>query len=150
MLNHPNVARSFALVAFLFAGLSVTAARTAALDSSERGQLIPAICSVLQTEYIYPNVASRMVEALQAHAQHGDYASISNGKALAARLTTDLRAISRDGHLGAEYHPEGAHTDPENWSVEDLEGMRTQAERDNFDFRKVERMIEALLAAPKK
>jgi len=140
MLNRLLLARSFALVAGLFTGLSSTAARTAALDTSERGQLIPAICSVLQTEYIYPDVASRMVEALQAHAQHGDYASISDGKALAARLTTDLRAISRDGHLGAEYHPEGAHTDPENWSIADLEGMRTKAERDNFDFRKVERM----------
>jgi C-terminal processing protease CtpA/Prc len=120
--------------------LSSASTRTAALDVAERTELIPAISAALQAEYVFPDMATKMVQALQAHAQRGDYAAISDGKALATRLTADLRAVSHDGHLGAEYHPEGARTEPENWSLEDLKGMRAEAEHSNFDFRKVERM----------
>ena len=138
MLN--RFVQSLALVAVLFAVLLSTATRTAALDATERSQLIPSICAALRTEYVYPDAASKLVDALQVRAQRGDYESISEGDALATRLTADLREVSRDRHLSVQYHPEGAHTDPENWSIEDSERSRGKAERDNFSFRKVERM----------
>lgn len=129
----------FARLSMLVVGL-FSAAPAAALDASERAQLIPAICAVLQAEYVLPDTAAKVVSALQANAQRGDYAAISDGLALAKRVTDDMRAISRDGHLGAVYHPAGARTEPENLSIADLDGMREQGRRLNNGFRKVERL----------
>ena len=129
-----------ALVAALSCAISFPAARAIALDAPEKAQLIPAICDVLQAEYVFPDVAAKIASALQANAQRGDYAAISDGLALAKRVTADLQSISRDGHLAAEFHPAGAHTEPENWSIADLDGMREKGKHWNHGFRKVERM----------
>lgn len=116
------------------------ATHAAAQAGAERAQLIPAICAALQSEYTYPDVAQKMADALRAHEQRGDYAAITDPTALATRITADLREVSHDGHLGAKYHPEGARTDPEDWTLADLDRMRERAQRENFNFRKVEHM----------
>ena len=133
-------ARLLALVAALSSALSFPAARATALDASERAQVIPAICAVLEAEYVFPDVAAKMAAALQEQARRGEYVAVSDGPALATRLTTELQAMSRDGHLGVEYHPAGARTQPENSSIADLDGMREQGEHLNYGFRKLERM----------
>jgi retinol-binding protein 3 len=137
-------ARFCALAAMLCCALSLPAARATALDvldATERSQLIPAICALLQAEYVFPDVAAKMAKSLQAHAQRGEYAAISDGPALAKRVTEDLRAINRDGHLWAEYHPEGARTEPEFESIADMDATREEGKHWNFSFRKVERMV---------
>ena len=115
-------------------------AQTAAVTSAERDALIHAVAAKLDAEYIDPPLATKMGKALQRHAARGDYERIDDPAALTRRLTEDLRAVSHDGHLWLEYHPEGARDEPLYPSRADLDAARPAVARDNFAFDKVERM----------
>jgi hypothetical protein len=74
MIDRSMLAGAFVLGTALFSARQPAAA----LDAAERAQLIPALCAALQNEYVYPDLAKKMADALQADAQRGDYASISD------------------------------------------------------------------------
>jgi hypothetical protein len=124
-----------------FAALLATPLTTAyADDATERAALVPAVVDKLQSEYVYPDLAKRMGDALRDHARHGASAAVS-GAALADKLTADLRAVGHDRDLGVQFHADAAHSEPERPpSIEDLRSWRENAARNNFGFRKVERM----------
>jgi retinol-binding protein 3 len=134
-----SVLQSSAIAAALLAGACALTA--SADDASERSLLVAAVADALQSEYVYPELAAKMGDALRAHAKHGDYAAIGDGAALADKLTADLRAVSHDRHLSVGLHADGARSEPEGApSIEDMQRWREDAARDNFGFRKVERM----------
>jgi hypothetical protein len=74
------------------ADVSITAAeaRRTALDLAQK----------LEDNYVFPDVAKSYAAALRANATGGAYDALTSGRALAARLTEDLRAVSPDAHLG--------------------------------------------------
>src|SRR3984957_7419040 len=57
------------------------------LDAALRKQVIDGVDTNLKEYYVEPAMAQQMVEALKAHQAKGDYDAISDGDALAARLT---------------------------------------------------------------
>lgn len=59
----------------------------------------------LQDSYAFPDVAGRYAAMLRANAASGAYDAIASGKALAERLTADLRAVSPDNHLRVRVAP---------------------------------------------
>ncbi|HEY6987815.1 MAG TPA: hypothetical protein VH369_05495, partial [Bryobacteraceae bacterium] len=75
------------------------------LDAALRKRVIDGININLAEVYIDPVVAQQMQEALQAHLKAGEYDSITDGDAFAAKLTKDLRAVSHDKHLGVSFSP---------------------------------------------
>jgi retinol-binding protein 3 len=91
----------------------------------------------LKEYYIEPTVAQQMIDALKAHQTNGDYDAISDGDALAARLTTDLQAVSHDKHMRVDFShfrmPSG--TGP---ATEDEALFHQQMEHENCGFDKVE------------
>ncbi|MEA5124232.1 S41 family peptidase [Xanthomonas floridensis] len=110
------------------------------LDQNEQRALPQAVADALDAQYIDPGLAKRMRQALRQHAARGDYAAIADPAALAKRLTDDLRAVSHDGHLWLEYHPEAARDEPLTPSRAELDAARPAVARDNFAFDKVERL----------
>jgi retinol-binding protein 3 len=108
----------------------------------------------LDAEYVFPNLAKGMGDAIRDRAARGEYGSVPSSQLLAEKLTADLRDVSHDKYLWVEYRAEGAHDEPAEKSVNDLKSWREAGAKNNFWFDKVERMdgnvgyIEFRLFAP--
>ncbi|MBV9931952.1 MAG: S41 family peptidase [Alphaproteobacteria bacterium] len=63
------------------------------------------LAQALQDNYAFPDVAGRYGAMLRANATSGAYDGLASGKALAERLTADLRAVSPDNHLRVRVAP---------------------------------------------
>jgi Peptidase family S41/N-terminal domain of Peptidase_S41 in eukaryotic IRBP len=107
------------------------------LDTAERKKVIDGVTSNLKEYYIDLPMAQQMADALQTHDARGDYGSISDGDAFAARLTTDLQAVSHDKHLRVDFNP-FKMPPPHAPSPEDEARFHRQMEHANCAFSKVE------------
>jgi hypothetical protein len=107
------------------------------IDAAERKKVIDAIAVELNKAYVEPTVAQQMVAAIQAHAAHGDYDTITDGDALADKLTEDLEAVSHDKHLHVTFAPFKMPPMHEP-TPEDQARFHEEMEHDNCAFSKVE------------
>jgi C-terminal processing protease CtpA/Prc len=71
----------------------------APITAAEARQTATDLAQMLEENYVFPDVAKRYAAMLRANAASGAYDVIRSARALAARLTTDLRAVSTDAHL---------------------------------------------------
>lgn len=111
------------------------------LDEAHRQKTIEAISERLTDYYVYPDVAAKMIEAIQGHQKHGDYTSIVEGNEFAEALTRDLRAVSHDRHLSVGYDPyitPAGSSASDQPSPADEARFRAMMEHDNCTFSKVE------------
>jgi C-terminal processing protease CtpA/Prc len=109
------------------------------VEASERDKFLDQLATELKDRYVFADVAEKMVAELKA--KRGEYAQIASGPALAARLTTDLQAISKDKHLrvraSATPFPKPKKDGP---SAADRDREREFARRNNGAVHKVERL----------
>ena len=114
------------------------------LDATTRQKTIDAISTKLTEYYVYPDVAAKMIEAVQEHQKKGDYNSITDGNEFADALTRDLRAVSNDRHLFVGYNPftspepPGSSSGPREPSPAEQAQFRAMLEQQNCTFSKVE------------
>ena len=108
------------------------------VDAATRARVLDGIATRLTEEYVYPDVAKKMIAAMRAHQKKGDYDAITDGMTLASVLTDHLRAVSHDKHLNVACvprvlpkpdFPEDPPPDPQ---------MRAHMERRNCGFEKAE------------
>jgi len=107
------------------------------VDDARRHAVIDGIAKELDAHYVTPAVATKMIAAIRAHLAHGDYDKITLALELARTLTTDLRAVSHDGHLLVMFThgrpgPGGPPPSPED-QAKMLKAM-------NYGFGPIERM----------
>ena len=95
-----------AVVAFLTAGIHAQVPfriksdqAPLPIDQAAVNATIDSALQHLEDEYIYPDVAAKMAQAIHKHQADQDYARIKTGQELAERLTKDLQAVSHDSHL---------------------------------------------------
>jgi retinol-binding protein 3 len=114
------------------------------LDAAIRQKTIEAISEKLTEYYVYPDVAAKMIAAVQEHEKKGDYNSITDGNEFAEALTRDLRAVSNDRHLFVSYNPfttperPGSSSGQHEPTPAERERLRTMMEQQNCTFSKVE------------
>lgn len=114
------------------------------LDAAIRQKTIDAVSTKLTDYYVYPDVAAKMIQAIQDHQKHGDYNSLTDGNEFADALTRDLRAVSHDKHLFVNYNPflspeqPGASAGPHEPSAAEQAQFRAMLEQQNCTFSKVE------------
>jgi hypothetical protein len=110
------------------------------LDAAKRRSVIDAVDAKLTESYVYPEVAQKMVDALEAHEKHGDYDAVTDGDAFASLLTDHLRDISHDKHLSVRFSPfkQPEETPDRKPSPEEKARYKEQMERANCEFKKVE------------
>jgi hypothetical protein len=114
------------------------------LDEAIRQKTIDAISQQLTDYYVYPDVATKMIEAIRDHQKRGDYNSMVDGNEFADALARDLQAVSHDKHLFVGYDPymlpegSGPSNGPHPPSAADEARFRTMLEHDNCTFSKVE------------
>ena len=112
------------------------------IDAATRTQVIDNILKRLNDSYVFPEVAKKMEQTVRARVDKKEYDQITSAKEFAAKLTTDLQAISKDKHLRVRYSHRPIPERPER--REPTAEEREQRKRDltwtNHGFSKVERL----------
>jgi hypothetical protein len=70
-----------------------------AITRDEARQTATELAQKLEETYVFPDVAHHYAAMLRANAASGAYDGFTSARALAERLTADLRAVSPDNHL---------------------------------------------------
>lgn len=111
------------------------------LTPAVRARAIEGVVRVVNRDYVFPEVAKKMEEAVRARLAKKEYDGYEDGNALAERLTRDLQAISHDLHLRVHYSANvlpAEESDSPEPTPRELEEMRRILARDNYGFPKVE------------
>ena len=69
------------------------------IDSAEKQIVINKICDVVTSEYVFPDIAEKCVNALKGKLSHDEYKRINNPREFAIRVAADLQALSNDKHF---------------------------------------------------
>jgi len=83
-------------------GLTTAAFR---IDAATRTHVIDNAIAQLDTNYVFPEVATKMAARLRERAKQGAYDAIESGPTFATRLTEDLQGVSHDRHLRVNFFP---------------------------------------------
>jgi hypothetical protein len=118
------------------------------IDATTSKAVVEAIIKELKAAYVFPETAGRMESDLRKRLGNNDYDEIKSAKKLAALLTDQLQAVSKDKHLRVFYSLEPfpempKPADPESDAgkrSEMRERMREQRRVVNFGFEKLERL----------
>jgi hypothetical protein len=111
------------------------------LDAAERKAVIDGVLEKISQNYVFPDVAKKMDEAVRARAAKKEYDAITSAPEFATKLTEHLREVCKDKHLSVRFTPDPI---PQNQASEpSAEERRKNQERmalRNYGFKKVERL----------
>ncbi|MDB4964532.1 MAG: hypothetical protein JWN44_221 [Myxococcales bacterium] len=110
------------------------------VDAALRARVLDGIAAKLTEFYVYPEVAKKMIDAMRAHQKKGEYDAVTDGDALALRLTRDLRAVSHDGHLRIFTSPEALPQQDPGDDDPPTPADRVFMERANCGFDRIEHL----------
>lgn len=110
------------------------------LGAEEKKAVVEAAVTVLQKQYVFPEMAKKMGNLIRKNLKAGKYEVLDDPRAFAARLTEDLRSISRDRHLGVRFAPERILEirTPDEAKKKAAEELRKKLNRmENYGFQEV-------------
>jgi hypothetical protein len=110
-----------------------TTAKAESMTHEQVAGLVEAASKKLEEEYVYPEVAAKMGDAVRAKLKAGGYDGVKDEREMATLLQQDLRGVSNDKHLRVVFAP----TDPHAGETQ-MEPGEAEARRENYLFRKVE------------
>lgn len=117
-----------------------------ALDAAKKQAVIDEVSKHLNGGYIFAETAKKMEEALRARLKKGDFDKLSAAPEFAQAVSQVLAEVSKDGHIGFSYNPAVAadirrlESQSEEEAGKVRERRLQEARRNNFGFRKVERL----------
>jgi retinol-binding protein 3 len=110
-----------------------------AIDAVERSAVIEAVITQISNNYVFPDAAKKMEEAIRRQLMNHAYDGVSNCGDFAKALTEDLHNVCHDRHLGVDFSPgEMGQNGDDGPSPEDIRKFEEGAARHNYYFRKVE------------
>jgi C-terminal processing protease CtpA/Prc len=112
------------------------------IDVATKTQVINELLKRLNDSYIFPETAKKMEAAIRDRVSKKEYDPIAGSRAFAAKLTEDLRAVSRDKHLGVKFSPNviPVKTEKKEPTAEEKENFKKNFSRLNYGFERVERL----------
>ena len=110
------------------------------IDAATRPRVIDGVVANLNEFYVYPETAKKMEVALRERQAKSAYDAVTDGEAFATKLTEDLQQISHDRHLHVMFSPEVLPKGDPKPTPDDKARRRTELDRDNCAFEKVERL----------
>jgi hypothetical protein len=75
------------------------------IDAAARKRVIDNAIAKLDSNYVFPDVATKMAQDLRARLARGEYERVTNGISFASLLTEHLQGVSRDKHLRVNFSP---------------------------------------------
>ena len=103
------------------------------LSGEDRASVVAEAARALRDGYVYPEVGDAMARDLETKLRSGEYDNVEDESSLAARLTSDCRAVSNDRHLDVHVAPAESSAEA-NHHGPSIDEMRAE----NYAFRKVE------------
>jgi len=118
----------------------------ASLDAAGKQAIVDEISTFLEKNYIFPDTAGKVGEALRAKLKSGDLDKVNDARAFAQALSQVILAVGKDRHMGFAYNPAAAEdirtmmgqSEEERRKVN--ERRLEQSRRANFGFKKVEQL----------
>lgn len=112
------------------------------IDAKTRTAVIEGAIKALNENYIFPETAKKMEQAVRERMKRKEYDKITSGENLASTLTAHFQEVSRDKHLRVRYSQEilPNFSRQQQDSPEERERQRAFASARNFGFEKVERL----------
>jgi hypothetical protein len=115
----------------------------APVDAATQHAVLAALAKQLQSNYVFPDVATKLAKSLRAKDAAGGYAKTTDTETFAKALGDDLRMVGNDLHFQVNYepefdqHPQDSHTVP---SHEDAERMRKDIANFGYGIDSVRRL----------
>jgi hypothetical protein len=117
-----------------------------AVDAAQKQAIVDEISTLLNANYIFPETAKKVEEALRAKLKDGDFDKMTVANDFARAVSAVILEVSKDRHTGFAYNPAMAEdlrrlagqSEEEKRKVQ--ERQLVEARRDNFGFRKVEQL----------
>ena len=75
------------------------------ITSEDRDVTLDSLTASLSRNYVYPEMAEKMISAIRDHQKAGDYDGLNQGPDFASALTDDLIEISHDLHIRVRFDP---------------------------------------------
>jgi retinol-binding protein 3 len=118
------------------------------IDAAARARAVAGAAALLDTFYVFPDVARRMGDSLRARLARKEYDKYTNGITFAMRLDDDLAEVAHDKHLHVNYSarplppekPRQVGAPPPAPSPEDQAREREFLDRINCGFVKIEQL----------
>ncbi len=111
------------------------------IDAKMRSAIIEGAVKALNENYVFPDVAKKMEQAVRERMKRKEYDNITSAENFASTLTAHFREVSRDKHLRVRYSREALpNFGPQQESPAERERQRAWAGARNFGFEKVERL----------
>jgi len=121
-------------------------ARAPALDAAKKQAVVDEIATLFNKNYIFADAAKKVEDALRAKLAAGDFAKLDAPAEFARAVSAVILDVTKDRHTGFRHDPAMAE-DLRRFrgrSEEEAKKVRErrleEARRDNFGFRKVERL----------
>jgi hypothetical protein len=112
-----------------------------AVNAEDRAAIIDDIAAALDEIYVFPETAKRMEEHVRRQQKSGAYDRLGTLDAFTQKLTEDFQSVSHDLHLRVNWSPEPPAAESGGPTPEQQRArMSAQMRRDNYCFRKVERL----------
>lgn len=131
----------FACALATFAAAPATPPGPPAVGAKDRAAIVEDIAAAVRDSYVVPETAQRMAELLRRQLASGAYDGLTALDAFTEKLTADLRSVSHDKHLAVGWDPTPPPPQADGPPDAALEArMAAMMRRDNYCFRKVERL----------
>lgn len=122
------------------------AADSPAIDAAKKQAVVDEISTLLIANYIFPETAKKLEEALRAKLKSGELDKLNDARAFSRAVSLLLLDVGKDRHMGFAYNPAAAEDMRKmiGQSEEEKQKVRErrlrEAQRNNFGFRKVEQL----------
>jgi len=119
---------------------------SARIDAATRTRVIEHAAALLDSLYVFPDIAKRMGDSARARLARGSYDEYDSGPAFARHLTDDFAAVAHDKHLNVRFVARGLppqapeSATPPIPSTGENARRRREKEESNCEFEKVERL----------
>ncbi len=136
----------FLALAVILTVLPHAESQNVTLSDAQKQEIIKDVTVMLEKLYVFPETATKMGKHVATQLKNGEYEKMGHPGEFAHRISEDLRSVSKDRHLSFSFNPEQAAglKRLESQSEAEVKQAREQflndAKRDNFGFRKVERL----------
>lgn len=112
------------------------------IDPPTQKRVVDKLSTDLKENYVFPDLAKKMANDINARLRKGEYAKATSGIKFAKTLTENLQKISKDKHLRVRFSQRPIpvrkrRTEP---TEEERKRYVAQLKQRNFGFEKVERM----------
>ncbi len=135
-----------AIIVLWISALFGQEAKVPSLDKAQKQAIVDEIATLLNKNYIFAETAKKLEDALRTKLSAGDLDNVNEAPAFAQAVSRLLLDVGKDRHMGFAYDPAMAEDlrRLQGRSEEEAKNVRErqleESRRDNFGFRKVERL----------